>query len=92
MPRRIGRRFLTEQQRQRYQQFLLTNPSDDQQLEYFRNQFENLSARDILELFRVLNLREHNRQNQNFHIHRELRRRFEQQHQNRNPIINNMAA
>ena len=92
MPRRIGRRFLSERQRQRYQQFLLTNPLDDQQLEYFRNNFENLSVRDILNLFRVLNLREHPRQIQIFNINREIRNRLEQKQRNRNLVINIMAA
>ena len=87
---RIGRRFLSEQQRQRYQQFLLSNPSDDQQLEYFQNNFENLSTRKILNLFRVLNLREPPRLIQTYILHRELQNTFEQR--NRNPTISNMAA
>ena len=94
MVRRITRRFLNEQQRQEYQQFLTTNPTDDQQIEYFRNQFENLSAREIFELFRILNLREQPQQIRIFNIHREFRNRFEQrrQQQQQIPNRNNMAA
>ena len=72
MFRRINRRFLSEQQTQEYQQFLLTNPSDDQQLEYFRNNFENLSAHHILELFRILNSRPHPQEIQILRINRNL--------------------
>ena len=89
---RVTRRFLNEQQRRTYQQFLLTNPTDDQQLEYFRGVFENLPARDIFDLFRILNLREHPQRIQNFDLHRELRDRFEQQRQSINQISINMAA
>ena len=85
MFRRVPRRFLTEQQTHAYQQFLLTNPSDDQQLEYFRNNFENLSAQQILDLFRILNSRSHPQEIQILAINRDLRNLFAQQprvHQN----------
>ena len=87
MIRRVNRRFLSEQQTQEYQQFLLTNPSDDQQLEYFRNNFENLSAQHILDLFRILNSRSHPRELQILRINRDLRNLFAQQPQ----VNNNMA-
>ena len=95
MPR-ITRRFLNEQQRVQYQQFLRTDPTDDQQLEYLRNNFENLSAREIFHLFQFLNFREHPREIQNLTSHREIRNRIElQQHipiPARDPGVNNMAA
>jgi len=87
MFRRVNRRFLTEQQTQEYQQFLLTNPSDDQQLEYFRNNFEILSAQHILDLFRILNSRSHPQEIQILRINRYLRNLFAQQPQ----VNHNMA-
>ena len=92
MARRINRRFLNEQQRQEYQQFLLTNPTDDQQLDYFRGVFENLSACDIFELFRILNFREHSQRIRNLNLNREISNLFEQQRQNIHQIPINMAA
>ena len=88
---RIQRRFLNEQQRLEYQQFLLTDPTDDQQLEYFRNQFENLTTREILDVFRILNQREHPSQIRN-NNNRRNQNRLEQQRQQQNQIRNNMAA
>ena len=89
---RITRRFLNEQQRRAYQQFILTNPTDNQQLDYFRVVFENLSASQIFDLFRILNLRDHPQKHQNLNLHREFRARLEQQRRNINQNIINMAA
>ena len=80
---RITRRFLNEQQTVLYQQFLRTGPTDDQQLDYLRNNFENLSAREIFHLFQILNLRAHPRYLQNLILQREIRNRIELQQ----PII-----
>ena len=38
--------FLNEQQREHYQQFLRSNPTNDQQIEYFHVNLENLSVRE----------------------------------------------
>ena len=93
---RITRRFLNEQQTILYQQFLRTGPTDDQQLDYLRDNFENLTAREIFHLFQILNLRAHPRYLQNLTLHQEIRNRVEFQQPIRfpqpNPAGNNMAA
>ena len=83
MHRRVNRRFLTQQQIELHRQFLLSNPSDDQQFEYFQNNFENLSVQQILTLFRILNSRSHSQEIQILRIQRDIR------NHTRN---NNMAA
>ena len=93
---RITRRFLNEQQTILYQQFLRTDPTDDQQLDYLRDNFENLTAREIFHLFQILNLRAHPRYLQNLNLHQEIRNRVAFQQPIRfpqpNPAGNTMAA
>ena len=60
--RNITRNSVTRQHRERHQVYLHQfRPDDDQQLEYLRIQFPNRSVVQILQIFQILNNREHPR-------------------------------
>ena len=47
----ITRGYFTKSQKKEYQDFLLENPTDLQQIEYIRNKFENLRIAQNFQIF-----------------------------------------
>ena len=63
MVQTISRSIVTRDLRRRFLQFVTeTQPTDDQQLEFLRNQFTNLHLAQIFQIFEILNSRKHQQQ------------------------------
>ena len=76
MADRAQRIRLTRELRNAHQQYLLTNPTDDQQLEFLRAQDPNLTQAQVFQTFRILNNREHPTILQNRLIFQEIENLF----------------
>ena len=58
----ISRRVITEEHRVNHRAFLQrVQPDDDQQIEYLKEVFQNRSVVELLQIFQILNNREHPR-------------------------------
>ena len=63
MVQTISRSIVTRDLRRRFLQFVTeTQPTDDQQIEFLRNQFTNLHLAQIFQNFEILNSRKHQQQ------------------------------